>query len=98
VLELNLALVEINRDFGQTAGELNDATRNAVDDIKFTLIDTVMESLNIEAPEAKIKVAKTPEQKLKYLLGVFDLVYIYFTVAVSTICFVFTFLSLRRRN
>jgi hypothetical protein len=83
VSEVDISLAEINREYNQTASVVNNATLRVVDDIKITLINTLMESLGIEAPEAKIKEAKTAEQKLKYLLAVFDLVYIYFTVAVS---------------
>ncbi|KAF2175986.1 hypothetical protein K469DRAFT_682858 [Zopfia rhizophila CBS 207.26] len=69
------------RDLSQTGGVTSNAILSVVDDVKFTLIDTLLESLDIVAPEAKMKEAKTSKLKLKYLLVVFDLVYIYCTVA-----------------
>jgi hypothetical protein len=81
--EINHALAEIKLNFDATATVLNNATLNAVDDIQFALMDRMLESLDIAAPKEKMEQAKTSEQKHKYLLRVFNLVYIYFFITVS---------------
>jgi hypothetical protein len=83
VSEINHAFAEIKRNFDSTLGVVNNATLSAVDDVQFALMDRLLETLDIAAPKARMKEARSSEQKHSYLLRVFNLVYIYFFVTVS---------------
>lgn len=85
--QVNEALEQIldAHDKNQTEPDIESVITSAADSLRFALVNTILESLGIEAPESTGENAEpeTSEDATMRLSKVYDLIYVYLFIAVS---------------